>query len=132
MFMETNEGNEKLLKAFIDANVKFPLSNSLVYSLYKTLPNNSDLTVFREQANISSYMFSFIDDHFDYHTEQDSVARLDRSSINHQAHYILPMLSYLANKDLSTLQSNTDLVYFNFADLGVVHYPVRRQNLLDS
>jgi len=79
--------------------------------------------MFRELANINGYFFAFIDDHYDFHTEQDSVARLDRSSLNHQADYLLSMLPYLANKDLSMLQSNIDVVYFNIANLGTIMYP---------
>jgi hypothetical protein len=45
MLMETNAGNAGLVKEFAAANATF-LSNSLMYSIYKMLPNDTDLTVF--------------------------------------------------------------------------------------
>jgi hypothetical protein len=50
MLMETNEGNAKMVDAFSNGNVRYPVSNSLMYSIYKMLPNDTDLTVFREQG----------------------------------------------------------------------------------
>lgn len=48
MLMETNQGNAKMADAFKAANATYPVSNSLMYSVYKMLPNDTDLTVFRE------------------------------------------------------------------------------------
>ncbi len=36
------------------------------------LPNDTDLTVFRENGKIQGFNFAFIDNHFNYHTAQDS------------------------------------------------------------
>lgn len=123
MLLETNGGNSKLIEAFKQADVPFPTANSLMYSIYKMLPNDTDLTVFREQADINGFNFAFIDDHFDYHTAQDTPERLDLSSLNHQGSYLQALLPYFANVDLSTLDSDTDYVYFNIANWGVIDYP---------
>ncbi|MES2575523.1 MAG: M20/M25/M40 family metallo-hydrolase, partial [Bacteroidota bacterium] len=64
MLMETNSGNAGLVKEFASANVKYPVSNSLMYSIYKMLPNDTDLTIFRENGNIQGYNFAFIDGHY--------------------------------------------------------------------
>jgi hypothetical protein len=58
-----------------------------MYSIYKMLPNDTDLTIFRENAHIDGFNFAFIDDHFDYHSEQDSYDRLDRNTLMHQGAY---------------------------------------------
>ena len=42
-----------LISEFKNANPGFPSANSLMYSVYKMLPNDTDLTVFREQADIN-------------------------------------------------------------------------------
>ncbi|UCD61897.1 MAG: M28 family peptidase, partial [Flavobacteriaceae bacterium] len=76
MLIETNRGNEKLIEEFTKSDPGFPVANSLVYSVYKLLPNDTDLTVFREDRDIEGFNFAFIDDHFDYHTSQDSYERL--------------------------------------------------------
>jgi Zn-dependent M28 family amino/carboxypeptidase len=73
MLMETNGKNSKLLSEFLAAKPNFPVVNSLMYSVYKKLPNDTDLTVFRQDANINGFNFVLISDHFDYHTAQDSM-----------------------------------------------------------
>lgn len=123
MILETNQGNKQLVNAFADANVASPAANSLMYSIYKMLPNDTDLTIFREDGDIQGFNFAFIDDHFDYHTVQDSFERLDRESLNHQAEYLMALLGYFAKADLSKLRSEIDLVYFNFPIIGMVTYP---------
>jgi len=123
MILETNGGNARLVEAFSKANLKHPAANSLMYSIYKLLPNDTDLTVFREDGDIQGYNFAFIDDHFDYHTQQDSFQRLDRESLNHQAEYLVALLDYFSNADINQLKSEIDLVYFNFPGIGMVNYP---------
>ena len=123
MLLETNGGNQKLIKAFAEAAPEFAQANSLMYSIYKRLPNDTDLTVFREDKNISGFNFAFIDDHFDYHTAQDTATRLDPATLNHQANYLMTLLPYFANAPLDALGSTKDDVFFNFANLGMVQYP---------
>lgn len=123
MLMETNGKNSKLLTEFLAAKPNFPVANSLMYSIYKKLPNDTDLTVFREDANINGFNFAFIDDHFDYHTAQDSYERLDRETLLHQADYLMQSLNYFANSDLENLNSDEDLVYVNFPFIKMLTYP---------
>jgi len=123
MLMETNRGNKKLIEQFSKANPKYPVASSLMYSIYKMLPNDTDLTVFREDGDIQGFNFAFIDDHFDYHTVQDNYERLDRKTLEHQASYLMPLLSYFADADLSNLNSDSDNVYFNMPFIGMVYYP---------
>lgn len=123
MLLETNGGNKKLVEAFSNADIQHPASNSLMYSIYKMLPNDTDLTVFRKHGNIQGFNFAFIDDHFDYHTMQDNVHRLDKDTLNHQADYLMALLNYFATNDLTQLNSTVDLVYFNLPLVGMVHYP---------
>ena len=123
MLMETNRGNSNLIKEFITANPEFPVANSLAYSIYKMLPNDTDLTIFREDADIEGFNFAFIDDHFDYHTANDNYERLDRNTLAHQGSYLMPLLVHFSNADLSTLKSLSDNVYFNIPFFKMVSYP---------
>ncbi len=123
LLLETNGGNKNLIEAFQKANSKHPVGNSLMYSIYKMLPNDTDLTVFREEGNIDGFNFAFIGDHFDYHTEQDSYERMDLNSFNHQASYLIAGLSYFANSDLNYLKAQDDYVYFDFPQFGLIFYP---------
>lgn len=123
MLLETNNGNKKLIEHFKEASPKYPVATSLLYSIYKMLPNDTDLTIFREDGNIQGYNFAFIDDHFDYHTAQDNFERLDKNSLEHQAAYLMPLLYHFSNADLSTLKSEDDYVYFNLSPFGLIYYP---------
>lgn len=123
MLIETNRGNAKLIEGFSEAGVEFPVANSLVYSVYKMLPNDTDLTVFREGADIQGLNFAFIDDHYDYHTVLDSAPRLDRASLAHQGSYLMPLLGHFSGADLGDLTSLDDELYFNLPFFKLVHYP---------
>lgn len=123
MLMETNRGNSNMIAEFIAADPKYPVANSLVYSIYKMLPNDTDLTIFREHADIEGFNFAFIDDHYDYHTVKDNYERLDRNTLAHQGSYLMPLLNHFSNIDLSTLKSLNDNVYFNIPFFKMVSYP---------
>ncbi|MBT0607233.1 M28 family peptidase [Aequorivita echinoideorum] len=123
MILETNGGNKNLINAFIEANPDFPVASSLMYSVYKMLPNDTDSTVLREEADVDGFFFAFIDDHFDYHTANDTVENLDINTLQHQGSYLLPLLKYFSNADLSQLKSAEDDVYVNFPLVKMISYP---------
>ncbi|MES2410696.1 MAG: M20/M25/M40 family metallo-hydrolase [Bacteroidota bacterium] len=122
MLMETNDGNSKMVDAFKAGNANYPVSNSLMYSIYKMLPNDTDLTVFREKGKIQGYNFAFIDSHFNYHTAQDKYENLDPKTLAHQGSYLFPLLKYFSNADLTDLNSTDDNIYFN-VPFSFVSYP---------
>ena len=123
MLMETNGKNSQLLTEFIKAKPNYPAANSLMYSIYKMLPNDTDLTIFRKYGDINGLNFAFIGDHFDYHTEQDSFERIDLETLLHQADYFTTTLDYFAYSDLSNLNSDIDQVYTNFPFITLLHFP---------
>lgn len=122
MLMETNNGNAGMVKNFAAANPTFPVSNSLMYSIYKMLPNDTDLTVFREQGQIQGFNFAFIDGHYNYHTAQDDYNHLDRNSLTHQGSYLMPLLHYFSNANLNSTQAVEDYVYFSIP-FQFISYP---------
>ena len=123
MLLETNGGNKRLIEGFIEANPDYPVTNSLAYSVYKMLPNDTDLTVLREQGNINGLNFAFIDDHFDYHTATDIPRNLDLNTVAHQGSYLMPLLNHFSNVSLENFDSSEDLVYFNIPVLKMLQYP---------
>jgi hypothetical protein len=124
MLMETNQGNAKMIDAFQQGSSKYTVSNSLMYSIYKMLPNDTDLTVFREQGKVQGFNFAFIDNHFNYHTAQDTYENLNHNSLMHQGANLMSLLHYFADADLSDLNSAEDKVYFNIP-YAFVTYPFR-------
>ena len=123
MIVETNGGNKNLIQAFAEANPDYPVASSLMYSIYKMLPNDTDSTVFREDGDIDSFFFAFIDDHYDYHTVNDNYENLDRNSLEHQGSYLMPLLSYFADADLGGLKAEEDHVYVNLPLVKFINYP---------
>ena len=122
MLMETNKGNKAMVEAFSNAKATYPVSNSLMYSIYKMLPNDTDLTVFREQGNIQGFNFAFIDSHYNYHTQQDDIQHLSKTTLAHQGTYLMPLLKYFSNADLNATTSTEDDVYFS-APFSFFSYP---------
>ncbi|PDS21720.1 M28 family peptidase [Flavobacterium branchiophilum] len=122
MLMEVNQGNQQMVKAFTASNPSYPVANSLMYSIYKMLPNDTDLTVFREQGGVQGFNFAFIDDHFNYHTQQDDFFHVNEKSITHQGSYLVPLLNYFSNAPLENLAATTDDVYFN-TPFAFISYP---------
>ncbi|MBC2838497.1 M28 family peptidase [Robiginitalea sp. SC105] len=123
LLLETNGGNAGLVAGFTEAGVAYPVANSLAYSIYKMLPNDTDLTVFREDGDIEGMNFAFIDDHFDYHTVLDSYDRLDRRTLAHQGSYLVPLLDYFSTAPLEQIKSGEDFIYFSLPFFRLVSYP---------
>jgi hypothetical protein len=122
MLAESNTGNANLIKAFDEAKVQFPVSNSLMYSIYKMLPNDTDMTAFRETADVPGYTFAYIDDHFDYHSIQDNYKNVTPNSVEHQGKYLMPILNHFSNINLNEMNAKEDYVYFNLPQ-QFIKYP---------
>jgi len=93
------------------------------YMLLETNGNDTDLTVFRTDGDIEGFNFAFIDDHFDYHTANDSYDRLDRNTLEHQGSYLMPLLDHFSKANLNNLKSDEDYIYFNTPIFRLVKYP---------
>ncbi len=120
--LETNGGNANMVEEFVKANVNFPVANSFLYSVYKMLPNDTDLTMFREIGDIEGYNFAFIDDFYDYHCVTDNYENVDLNTVEQQGDYLMSLINYFAGKDVDNLKSDKDLVFFNFPFLNVISY----------
>ena len=86
------------------------------------LPNDTDLTPFRAIGNIDGFNFAFIDNHFHYHTALDNINNVDPKAIKHQSAYLMPMLHYFSEADLSVLKSENNDVYINLPFIKMVRY----------
>ncbi len=123
LLMETNHGNRQMINMINESQLAYPASNSLAYSIYKALPNDTDLTVFREDKDILGFNFAFIDDHFNYHTVLDNAENLSLDSLAHQAHHLMPLLKTLSQIDLNQLKTQADDVYLQIPFLKTISYP---------
>jgi hypothetical protein len=120
MMFETSLGNGKLIEGL--ATVPFLSATSLFYEVYKRLPNDTDLSVFK-QRGIPGMNFSAIDGYTSYHTQLDRPEFLNQGSLQHEGDIMLTLVKHFGNISLNDLNSE-DKIYFDFPELGLVNYPV--------
>ncbi|MFN2129451.1 MAG: M20/M25/M40 family metallo-hydrolase [Anaerolineae bacterium] len=120
LMFETSPGNAWLIDAYA-SSVPLPASNSLMYEIYRIMPNDTDLTPFKE-AGIAGLNFAFIEDGAYYHSAEDNFAHLDPSSVQHHGETALALMRRLAVMDLST-RSAGNAIYMDVLGLGVVRWP---------
>jgi len=119
---ETSPNNGWLVKEFARAAPR-RLANSLAYNIYKLLPNDTDLTVFKE-AGLPGLNFAFIDGKIYYHSPIDDAQRIDQRSLQHQGSYMLSLARHFSNLDLNRSNAGGgDAVYFNFLGASFIQYP---------
>jgi hypothetical protein len=116
---ETSEGNGWLIRQFAQS-APYPRTDSLSYEVYRRLPNDSDLTVFKKRG-YSGLNFAFIDDVFFYHTPLDDMAHLSAASVQQQGSNALALTRRFGNLDLSRTKA-PDVVYFTLPFHAVAVY----------
>ena len=117
LMFETSTPNDGLVTAFARATVR-PVTSSAFYAVYKQLPNDTDLTIFR-RAGIAGVNFAFIGGTAHYHTPTDDLAHLSRASLQHQGEQALSLVRELAGSSaLPPLRHSA--VFFDWFGRGVV------------
>ncbi|MBI1340043.1 M28 family peptidase [bacterium] len=99
LLFETGEGSDRLIRAYA-ATARRPAANSVMQVIYKTLPNDTDFSE-TLAAGVTGVNFAFIGNVAHYHTPLDSLANLDRRSVQHQGDNALGMTRALAAADFS-------------------------------
>jgi hypothetical protein len=120
LMFETSDDNGWLIDAYA-ASVPRPSANSLSYEIYKQLPNDTDLTIFKE-AGIAGLNFSFIERPAHYHTGLDNLDNLDAGSVQHQGESALAVARALAGRDLAGPPAG-NAVYLDILGLGMIRWP---------
>lgn len=120
LMFETSSPNANLIPHFARAT-PYPVANSLMYTVYKLLPNDTDLSV-TKQAGLKGLNFAFTKRYLNYHTMQDSPENLSPASLQHHGSNLLGNLRHFGNTDFN-LNSNSEYVYFNSAAGGLTYYP---------
>src|SRR5579885_1980983 len=117
---ETSRGNGALVREFAHAAPR-PAATSLSDTAYQYLPNDTDLTLFKE-AGAPGLNFAYIGDVVYYHTSLDNVAHLDPPSLQHEGDYALSLARHFGNLNLSALRGG-DAGYWYQPPLGLIGYP---------
>jgi hypothetical protein len=117
---ETSERNDALIAGFAQAAPR-PFASSLAYTIYKLLPNDTDMTVFK-RAGMAGLNFAYLGCAANYHSGADSLANLDEDSLRHMGSYALPLARHFGDSQLE-FPSARPAVYFDLFGFGLVHYP---------
>lgn len=116
---ETSANNGRLVSFFADSS-PHPSASSLTYEIYKYMPNDTDMTVFK-RAGDAGLNFAFIGNWEAYHTPLDNPQLLDRGSLQQHGENALSLARTLGNADLSELRDR-DAVYFSLPANLLIHY----------
>jgi len=122
VMFETSTGNQWLIRGLQSA-VPDAIATSVAYEIYRRMPNNTDLTIFK-RGGLAGMNFAFIEHPEYYHTAQDTVEHLDPVSVQEQGRYALSLTRWFGNRDL-TVHPSGDAVYFTTAFTSLIVYPAK-------
>ncbi len=120
---ETSEGNSNLIREFVKA-APYKTGSSLLYTIYKHLPNDTDYTIFKA-AGVAGLNFARVERWESYHTRLDTPENLDQRGLQQEGSNALELTRSFGNLDLNRMQTTGvgDEVYFNIFRTWMVHYP---------
>ena len=119
---ETGEGNRSIIRMF-SKSVDRPVGNSLVYEMYKTMPNDTDYSVYKRKG-VMGVNFAFAQGVPVYHSVIDDLEHLDLGSLQHHGDNAWAMLKALGERNLGAITSREDAGYIDIFANRLVHYPV--------
>jgi hypothetical protein len=114
-------GDDLWLARLAGRALPHPVTSSLFAEIYRRLPNDTDLSVFRSRG-LPGLDFAFVGDAGRYHTPLDDLAHLDRASLQHHGENALAAARALAAADLEGPPRGR-AVFFDVLGLGVVAWP---------
>ena len=121
LMFETTENNGWLIREFARA-APYPTASSLMYSVYKLLPNDTDFTPLK-RAGLAGFNFAFIEKLQDYHSRLDSIQDLDPRSVQHMGANVLALTQHFGNATFPD-KAEPDVIYFNWFGHWLIAYPV--------
>ncbi|MER5976005.1 M20/M25/M40 family metallo-hydrolase [Streptomyces sp. NPDC001857] len=117
IMFESGRRNSGVLPALGDA--ARPVATSLADEVYRLMSNHTDFSEFKE-AGFTGLNFAFLDGSARYHTSGDTVAAVDRASVQHQGDSVLAAARALSEAPLDSLDDGDD-TYFTFLGF-LAHY----------
>lgn len=121
LLFETSMNNQALLDGVARARTHV-IGSSLFYELYKLLPNDTDLTIFRP-SGIPALNFAFGEGLQAYHSPLDTPENLSLASLQNHGSYALALTRYFGKLDLVDLKkSRSDDVFFDWFGGSLIVY----------
>jgi len=124
---ETSARNGWIMEEYAKA-VKYPFAGSVMYEIYKRMPNNTDFTVFKE-AGYSGFNAAYVEGFVNYHAMTDTPEMLDQGSLQHHGEYIVDIVNHFGGLDLNDIKAE-DRVFFNPAGSWLLVIPSFGQDIL--
>ncbi|MFJ7638141.1 M20/M25/M40 family metallo-hydrolase [Peribacillus sp. NPDC097206] len=119
VLFETSEGNSRLISEFIKGAPN-PVAHSFIYNLYKVLPHDTDLTIFK-QSGMQGLNFGFFEGESRYHTNHDNIENLSLSSLQHHGDYMVHLVQHFGNLNLVEKKEGNK-IYFNVLGRYIITY----------
>ena len=119
LMFETSTGNGSLVQRWLQT-APSPMGSSLMYEVYKRMPNGTDFSIFRD-AGLPGLNFAAIGGVTDYHTGLDRVDRLAPGTLQRQGDTMLALARAFSQGPL--VAAGPDRVYFDAPVIGAVSYP---------
>ena len=116
---ETSTGNGGLVRLYAES-ARHASGSSLSYEVYKRLPNDTDLTLFKK-AGIAGMNFGFIGNWQAYHTSLDNPGQLSAASLQQSGENALALARALGNANLTQLRER-DAVFASVPPGIFFHY----------
>jgi hypothetical protein len=110
------------------ARSRRPFTSSLFSTIYRFMPNDTDLTVFKGRG-VPGLNFAFIGNPMHYHTAADTFANASPATLQHHGENALAAVQGMAEGDLARLPGG-QAVFFDFLRAVVVRWPAGLSPLL--
>jgi Peptidase family M28 len=120
IMFETSDGNGWLIRQYAQATAQ-PLCTSVSMDVYKIMPNNSDMTIFKN-AGMGGLNFAFGAGLAYYHTSEDTPENLDQRTLQHHGENALAAARHFGHLDLEETKQG-DVIYWSVLNRFVLSYP---------
>ena len=121
LLIETQPGNEAVARLASRA-LPHPAGSSLEYEIYKTLPNDTDFTIYRREG-LAGLNFAWAEGAARYHTPLDDLAHLDPRSLQHHGGHALALARTFADTG-TTASADADAVFVALPGGRMLAWPV--------
>src|SRR3954463_7359985 len=120
IMFETSRPNGSAIRHFARTAVR-PVANSMTADIYRLIPNSTDVTVFAGRPwTILNY--AIIGNETRYHSPGDTIAALDRRSLQHMGDQVLAASEEIA--DAPAEDRGGDRLYADLLGRGLVSVPL--------
>ncbi len=128
LMFETSDQSSWLVRAYASA-ARRPVTSSLFYAVYRRMPNDTDLTVFK-RAGYTGLNLANVGGIEHYHTSEDELGNLSKATLQHHGETTLALVRRLAAAPELTEPPRSEAVFFDVLGWFVISWPLRFTRVL--